>query len=395
MDYGFKIENNIEVICRICCNKFKASETISIYSNFNENVQYYRIIMLCFPVHIRENDQLPNNICNKCKVRLSETYNLRELCVSSDKKLRELLTDKIPVFVEVKTEPLEIADICEVTEDKYESDINYDTLNDIKNESDDSDYKPALEKCKTVNNSEKSEELDNIKSETDDSDYSPEKRRKTKKSTGKSKGKYYEKNHECDICNLKFSTLNSLERHKLSHSDLILEHTTAITIPRLDEYKCDFCEITFKELIDMYGHRKQSHIEDQIDDQFKCDYCQKKFKTLDNLRFHLRRHMNEKIRRCNICSVILEVDKRLLEHINRHRDIREFRCETCDKAFKTKASLREHSKMHGTFAFLCPECGKAFKNNSNLRAHMMLHNGEKPYPCTLCPSRFKFRCKIK
>lgn len=366
-----KDSNDYEIICRICCRQIKSSIAISIFDDFDENIKYSRIIMMCFPVSISEEDNLPNFMCDMCRLRINDAYSLRLLCIDSDKQLRELSNDdKVPLFVEVKTE-LNVIDeedeIEEQVDEIIESDQNYDILEDIKSEVSDDD------------------------SDDSDSDYVAESSKSTTRIRHRTKSKPY----ECDLCNERYGTQRGLDHHKLKHSDLVLEHTTIIEIPQLDEYKCCYCTMTFKDLLAMYSHRKKTHVEDQKDENFKCDYCLKKIKTLKFLRFHIRKHTNNKIRRCNICMKAQEVDKRLLEHINRHRGIKQFPCETCKKAFKTTAGLREHTKIHvGNYSFLCPECGRAFKNSSNLRSHMMHHTGQKPHCCKLCPSRFKFKCEF-
>ncbi|XP_055591719.1 zinc finger protein 709-like [Uranotaenia lowii] len=47
----------------------------------------------CLDVEIKPNDELPHSICHNCMDRLKETWNLRELCKASEKKLKFMVEE--------------------------------------------------------------------------------------------------------------------------------------------------------------------------------------------------------------------------------------------------------------------------------------------------------------
>lgn len=268
-----------ELTCRICCNQIK-SIAISIFEEFNATYNYAFIIMLCFPVSIMKEDNLPHSICVMCKKRIQDAYNLRELCIESDRKLRDIIDNKVPLFVEVKTE-LDDDEIEEYVNEKEEQTMGSYLNNDVKDICSDHDKNyDILEDVKSDNSDD-----------SEDSNYVANTIKVPKKRNHGTKPK----NFICDVCNSRHGTQRSLDHHKIIHSDLVLEHTSIIEVPKLDEYKCCYCTMTFKDILEMYEHRKKEHIEDQQDDNFKCDHCSKKVKTIEALRYHIRKHTNNKI----------------------------------------------------------------------------------------------------
>lgn len=395
---NIKSSNINEYTCRMCCTSYNPPDLVSLFEEYNTIYKLYSVLMLCFPVYIGETDQLPKCICNSCKNKLIETYNLRELCIESDRKLKELLYESksSTVFVEVKTE--NDLDCNDIEGQDQEELIVDDSINTTDPQLDSSEI---LAKCEIIC----SDEEVNINEDIEDSNEFPEEEysddeidsdidNEIEKGLHKKRLCAQSKKYKCEKCDEKFGAPKMLDRHKLMHSDLINNNTTIVEIPKLNEYKCYCCEINFKNLIVMYDHISESH-NNTKKEHFRCEFCLRTFKRLEAVKCHIRKHREEKIRRCNYCAVVFDVDIRLLDHINRHRGFKAYACTTCNKAYNTELALKDHQRLHGDKLLLCTHCGKGFNSKSNLRTHLVLHNDEKRYSCTKCPSRFKLACEYK
>lgn len=144
-------------------------------------------------------------------------------------------------------------------------------------------------------------------------------------------------NYNCEVCGRGFPNKNHLNQHQLSHTDL-------------KPFRCDICNNFFKSQGRLYNHKKI-----HMKPQYSCCYCSKEFTIIGNLKIHEKRHMSSEL-----------VDK--------------FTCEICQKQFILKHDLRYHMRKHNVI-FLLP----SFSINCSL---FILFQGERPYPCSLCPSRF-------
>lgn len=325
MDCDVKNSNEIPVqlMCRICCVNYNQFDVISIFDHYNnKNLKYFRVIMMCIPIDIEENDQLPYYMCNGCKVRIDDAFNLREMGLDNDRKLREILFESKPtIFVEVKTEldvsnegcdeipPTPVNVINNMEPHGFEMAHNDESDQDLYDNNDSGEYDDEED-------DEKDEDDEDDDQSENDSKIVVEKRprKRTRKQV---------KNHECDVCNEKFGALKMLIRHKFKHSELINNNTTIVEIPCLEEYKCSYCSDSYKNLISVYDHINEKH-KIEKNEPFKCDYCLRTYKRLEAMKCHVRKHGEQKIRRCNFCACVFEVDVKLVDHLNRHRGFKAY-----------------------------------------------------------------------
>lgn len=108
-----------------------------------------------------------------------------------------------------------------------------------------------------------------------------------------------------------------------------------------------------------------SNVEDAVQKQrkkYSCEVCQKNFGYSNDLRKHLRIHLDE----------------------------RPFECTQCNKTFRQAGCLKNHiACQHGTdISYECHYCSKVFPIKERLRLHLRIHSGFKPYNCLICMKKF-------
>ncbi|KAL3876694.1 hypothetical protein ACJMK2_034498 [Sinanodonta woodiana] len=188
-----------------------------------------------------------------------------------------------------------------------------------------------------------------------------------------------EKPHlKCQLCGHKSASNFALEVHIRSHAGV-------------KEFECDICQKKLASKESVERHKKVYH---QEECPFSCEVCGKSFKLKDTLKKHQKIHEEPKYE-CEVCGKKCTEIGNLKKHMVCHTKEKPFICETCGKAYSRRALLENHQRVHsGERPFSCDECGKNFRSYGNLKQHKNTHSLFHNHICDICGKTFKQRGRM-
>lgn len=109
-------------------------------------------------------------------------------------------------------------------------------------------------------------------------------------------------------------------------------------------YACNQCDMSFSRLQSVVRHKKTVH---QRIRSHACTQCDKRFSTNRYLKLHLLAHSGERQYACDQCDkkFILECSLKLHKQAI-HQGIRPHKCEIRHKGFNSIAERKHHSVVH-------------------------------------------------
>ncbi|XP_067625530.1 zinc finger protein weckle-like [Eurosta solidaginis] len=404
------------------------------------------VILEFFRIHIKEDDKLPQIICEECHevvlslIKFSERANkvqqmyddLQKAINKSTANLQILLEsyginpfkDEIMIpqnAMELPVEEIFVADFVEadIPMPAPLADVKNEKVSKIENQEEaiakdnkemeiddpfggdderDIDYESSSSEdgssSSSEDSSDKKKSLSKLKEKKvtklkDRKNLSTFKDRPKRKSVVKSailKSMEKPENETCKLfcnnCSEKFKRRSNYTRHMKQKHGLL---------------NCRRCTSTFESEADLKQHMKEQHGK-----SWNCPHCEQTFlrKGLRSNHIRMEHSANMKIKTykitninhsftCEVCGQVFPQKKQRKQHmLAQHPNYEPNVCKICGRIFKEKSSLKKHLERHGD-KFMCTECGKQLTCNASLTSHMLVHSDLTPHKCDVCGRAFK------
>ncbi|XP_032820435.2 zinc finger and BTB domain-containing protein 16-A-like isoform X1 [Petromyzon marinus] len=187
---------------------------------------------------------------------------------------------------------------------------------------------------------------------------------------------------KCDICNVSFSSRESLWEHRKLHME--------------KGYACDLCGKRFLDSLRLRMHLLSHSANGQ---SYSCEQCGAAFTKESSLEHHREAHRAESGMAyfCLLCGKRLQTQSSLLQHMEVHAGAHEYVCGECNRTFPSHSTLKRHLRSHtsGEHPYECEFCGSCFRDEAILKNHKRLHTGEKPYECNGCGKKFSLKHQLE
>ena len=235
----------------------------------------------------------------------------------------------------------------------------------------------------------------------------------------------------CGDCFEVFTTRHNLDDHITSkictgEKPFVCDESGNLApVQRIDTgekpYSCPQCDKRFESKNDLKSHLR-IHLEAK---SYLCVICDGQFSEKREWKSHLTIHSGESSDACKVCEYESNDEERFKRHVARHEGDKTHPCPFCDEKFALKLFLFRHMKSHfrikltnactvcayktdnktklrkhiakhpGAKQFGCNQCDKTFKLFNSLKNHLNKHAGEKPFSCNQCDARFSRKYQWK
>ncbi|CAO1413132.1 unnamed protein product [Diamesa serratosioi] len=305
------MEDNVNK-CRICLRVKKSRKLVSLFDENSKNIM--KIFLLTGVKADDYIDLLPNKICLKCSDSLLDAFQIRNLCIESDRLLRKqlhdlnLLADKEPK-IEVTDNQHENEDFISIaqtnhqnnnqvftkTEDDFESFPDFEPSEFLSEDFEESIETKVKKRSKAKVKESKKVILTKKYKLTDPKMFTEIKSEKPTR-------------QPCPICG-RMLTSNYLSHHIKTHSDK-------------PEFWCDHCPLTFKIKGYLVAHLTNIHftnikiMEEENPEQNNSDYEEEEFLVYVDIDSAVSKNLIEDPN-CEIKVIGLESDKPVLQINNK------------------------------------------------------------------------------
>lgn len=197
---------------------------------------------------------------------------------------------------------------------------------------------------------------------------------------------------KCCGCLAEFTSADSLKQHSQMHHELYRRQSDPSNAP----FECEVCFKRFPTQIKLEQHRLVPYTL-----MHKCPECDKSFRSKSVLTKHLASHELPKIvpsrsptisepAQCEECGQLLPNAYRLRAHMkSSHSSEKPFSCSLCSRRFKWKHSLQNHLRVHTKEQpYACTHCPRTFAQLADKSRHELTHSQNYPLRCSICGKGF-------
>uniref|UniRef100_A0A182Q285 Protein krueppel n=1 Tax=Anopheles farauti TaxID=69004 RepID=A0A182Q285_9DIPT len=399
-------------ICRTC---LQAGEGRSIFDHDQDTqLTFVDKVMQCANVTIREQDNLPDQICLQCIEELAVAYRFRMNCDSSNAVLQTYLTNTL---VEVKN-PGQVTSVSQDSEPDDGDEIAIHLDSGVMYT-----YKPPPGLNVRLIHSREAGEHSN--EETIDLNSDPPIMAVNQQLDRKeilNMSPRLESPNDVVVCKQELMNdataaladtiesndildyLNPVSIDDETHSSngetfpsIPLSNVKTLQIIRKtndpNEMKPTIDAVMTQPAVDGIGVETVIRVKRNLDitkPTHMCTICNVTYKHKHSLEIHMRRHRGDRPYKCDYCDKSFVVPFELRRHLRIHTGQKPYKCKFCETAFADFGSKTKHERIHtGERPYRCQYCSKTFSYSHVLNSHLLTHTGVKRHGCTFCGKCFK------
>ncbi|XP_053663204.1 zinc finger and BTB domain-containing protein 49-like [Anopheles marshallii] len=329
-------------------------------------------------IEIVRGDGLPEFVCISCIEALAAAYQIREKCISSDRKLRKLLLLNKSTIAQraIKQSNQAIQSMNGATSSNVEITPQTALSMDEQNA-----YETADEKDLPGNEQTGQDQADTFEIEVETVSYSEEYLTNIQQ-------QQYEADDNNDEHKDRPFTVHSEEDIAIDNQTIDMEVQILKTVASEQSVKVEHTENSPNDT--------QSENKGDGKKKIVCDLCGKYFSNKGNLKAHILLHNNYKPFRCDLCGEEFSRKHNYNVHKLRHSGKRIHQCPECDKSFVSTVNLKHHMIQHSNVKpFKCNRCPMEYSYRTDLVRHKISHTGIYPFACEFCHHKFSRNCSLK